>query len=86
MGLSQQEYCSGLPCTPPGDLFDPGIEHASPALQVDSLYTEPSGKPHRLGKMVLSGWRTVSIGAIVHVLILYPAKGPLWRESRLGVT
>ena len=26
MGLSRQEYWSGLPCSPPGDLPDPGIE------------------------------------------------------------
>ena len=40
MGFSRQEYCSGLPCPPPGDLPDPGIElvsPVSPALQVDSL-------------------------------------------------
>ena len=29
MGFSRQEYCSGLPCPPPGDLPDPGIEPAS---------------------------------------------------------
>ena len=35
MGFSRQEYWSGLPCPPPGDLPDPGIEltsAASPAL------------------------------------------------------
>ena len=32
MGLSRQEYQSGLPCPPPGDLPDPGIKPASPAL------------------------------------------------------
>ena len=26
MGFSRQEYWSGLPCPPPGDLLDPGIE------------------------------------------------------------
>ena len=26
MGLSRQEYCSGFPCHPPGDLPDPGTE------------------------------------------------------------
>ena len=31
MGFSRQEYCSGLPCPPSGDLPDPGIEPASPA-------------------------------------------------------
>ena len=37
MGLSRQEYWSGLPFLPPGDLHDQGIEPVSPALQVDSL-------------------------------------------------
>ena len=40
MQFSRQEYWSGLPCLPPGDLSDPGIKPtspASPALQVDSL-------------------------------------------------
>ena len=32
MGFSKQEYWSGLPCPPPGDLPDPGIEPTSPAL------------------------------------------------------
>ena len=30
MGFSRQEYWSGLPCPPPGDLPDPGITPASP--------------------------------------------------------
>ena len=29
MGFSRQEYWSGLPCPPPGDLPDPGIELVS---------------------------------------------------------
>ena len=29
MGFSRQEYWSGLPCTPPGDLLDPGIKLTS---------------------------------------------------------
>ena len=45
MGFSKQEYWSGLPYPPPGDLFNPGIKVASPALQVDSLPAEPLGKP-----------------------------------------
>ena len=45
MGFSRQEYWSGLPCPPPEDLPDTGTEPASPALQVDSLPTEPPGKP-----------------------------------------
>ena len=45
MGFSRQEYWSGLPFPPPADLPDPGTEPGSPALQVDSLPTELSGKP-----------------------------------------
>ena len=38
MGFSRQEYYSGLPCSPPGDLTDQGIEPmASSASQADSL-------------------------------------------------
>ena len=43
-GFSRQEYWSGLPCPPPEDLPNPGIEPRSPALQADSLLTEPAGK------------------------------------------
>ena len=48
MGFFRQEYCSGLPFPPPGDLPDPGIKPASPlsfALQADSLHDEPLRKP-----------------------------------------
>ena len=44
MGFSKQEYQSGLPFPSPGDLPDPRIEHTSPALQADSLPSEPPGK------------------------------------------
>ena len=42
MGFSGQEYWNGLPCPPPKDLPDPGIEPTVLAWQVDSLPTEPS--------------------------------------------
>ena len=45
MGFSRQEFWSGLPLPSPGDLPDPGIESGSPALQADSLPSEPPGKP-----------------------------------------
>ena len=32
MGFPRREYCSGLPCPPPGELPDPGIEPRSLAL------------------------------------------------------
>ena len=48
MGLSRQEYWSGLPYLLPGDLPNPdrsGIEPRSLTLQTDSLPSEPPGKP-----------------------------------------
>ena len=43
--LSSQEYWRGLPFPSPGNLPDPGIKLESPALQADSLSSEPLGKP-----------------------------------------
>ena len=45
MGFSRQEYWSGLPFLPVGDLPNPGIERISPALAGEFFTTEPSGKP-----------------------------------------
>ena len=42
-GCSRQEYWSGLPFPPPGDLPDPGIE--SNSLPANSLPAKPTGKP-----------------------------------------
>ena len=47
MGLSRQEYWSGLPFPSPGDLPDPGIEPRSPTLEADALTSEQPGKPNR---------------------------------------
>ena len=44
MEFSRQEYWSGLPFPSPGDLPNPGIEPRSPALQADTLSSEPPGK------------------------------------------
>ena len=53
-GFSRQEYWSGLPCPPPGDLPNPGTEPRSPTLQVDSLPSEPPQKPKNTGVGSLS--------------------------------
>ena len=45
MEFSRQEYWSRLPFSSPGDLSDPAIEPRYPALQADSLPSEPPGKP-----------------------------------------
>ena len=53
-GFCRQEYWSGLPCPPLEDLPNPGINPASPTLQVDSLPSEPPGKPKNSGVGSLS--------------------------------
>ena len=52
MGFSRQEYWSRLPCPPPGNLPEPGIEPMSPVaseVQADSLPLSHLGSP--------LGWR-----------------------------
>ena len=59
MGFSRQEYWSGLPCTPPGDIPDPGIELTSlrsPAL-AGGLFTTSTI------------WQQVYLGDVLTVFI-----------------
>ena len=44
MGCSRQELWSGQSLPSPGDLPNPGTEPGSPALQAESLPSEPPGK------------------------------------------
>ena len=55
MEFSRQEYWSGQPFPSPGDLPDPRIEPGSPALQADSLPSEPPGKPRNRYLKILYG-------------------------------
>ena len=50
MEFSRQEYWSGLAIPFPRGLPNPGIEPGSPALQADSLPSEPPGKPWETGE------------------------------------
>ena len=45
MRFSRQEYCPGQPFPSSGLLPNSGFESRSPALQADSLPSEPPGKP-----------------------------------------
>ena len=58
MEFSRPEYWSGWPFPSAGDLPNPGIEPRSPALQADSLPTEPQGKPKNtgVGNLYLLQW------------------------------
>ena len=53
-GILQAKYWSELPFLLPGDLPQTGIEPESlmsPALQADSLLTEPSRRPIKEGRL-----------------------------------
>ena len=66
MGLSRQEYWSGLPCPPSGDLPNPGIEPVSlmsPALAgrfftTSASWEPPSGSYWRLFSIQNTAYRT----------------------------
>ena len=47
--ISRQEYWSGLPFPPPGDLPNPGIEPRSPTVQGECGRSEPPGKSKNTG-------------------------------------
>ena len=90
MGFSRPQYRSGLPGPLPGDLPNPGIEPTSlrsPALQVNSLPSEPPGKlTHkimhffifskktsvRLRVRFLPGWWELKL---CHLAVLRPRAG-----------
>ena len=76
MGFSRKEYWSGLPCPPPGDLPNPGIEPRFPALQADSLPSEPPGKPKntRVGGLSL-------LQGIVPIQVIEPGSPELQADS-----
>ena len=56
MGILQQQYWSRLPCPPPGDLPNSGIEPRSPALQADFLPSEPPEKQTERSEQGLEPW------------------------------
>ena len=71
MGFPRQEYWSGLPLPPPGDLRNPGIEPTSPALAGGFFTTEPLSQPIQVPL-------TASLSALLLLLILW-----VWRWKAL---
>ena len=65
VGFSRQEYWSGLRCPLPGNLPDPEIESRSPALQADSLLSEPPGKPPSLFWLLCSSYWASLVAQLV---------------------
>ena len=91
MGFYRREYWSGLPFPSPGDLPNPGIE--CPALQADSLLSEPPGNPCWLhggveGHVLISScknskpttwcWTTVNRRMLDHTKKSYPTPKSKW--------
>ena len=75
MGFSRQEYWSGLPCPPPGDLPNPGIKPRFPTLQGDSLPSELPGKatsPLGCQKPSYNLWALCVSCSSVFMIPLYP--------------
>ena len=69
LGFSRQEYWSELPCPPPADLPDPGIEPASlmsPALRADSLPLAPPRKPAYTIIRLYDEFWSVALGRLWH--------------------
>ena len=60
--LSVARKLEWLPCLPSRDLPNSGMEPGSPALQVDSLPSEPSGKP--VLKMAALKWAFIPITSV----------------------
>ena len=58
IGFLRQEYWSGLPCPPPGDLPNPGIKPKSPALQAGSLPLSHQGSPLKSSSYI--NWHKLS--------------------------
>ena len=59
MGFFRQEYWSGLSCSPPGNLPNPGIKPTAPgfpALQVGSLLLSHRGSPILSSESPNSSW------------------------------
>ena len=71
MGFSRQEYWSGLPCPPLGDLPNPGIEPRSPTLQADSLLSLATREA------LISLYQATKRSVMEHLLCLQGLVSPL---------
>ena len=73
LGFHRQEYCSGLPLPPPGDLPNSGIKPESPALQAVSCIasrvftSEPPGKPKNYLSVDLNSFNYIQRLYLVHL-------------------
>ena len=75
MGFSRQEYWSELPFPAPGDLPYPRIEPRSPALQVDSLPSEPPMNPNCSYLVWNSPGQNTGVGSSSFLQGIFPTQG-----------
>ena len=84
LGLSRQEYWSGLPLPPPGDLPNPGIKPASPvssALQAVSLLTRNKNSRTSLAVQWLRPWASIAVA-----MDWIPCRGAkIWHVAQRGL-
>ena len=67
MEFSRQEYWSELPCPPPGDLPNPGVEPRSLALRVILYYLSHQGNPRIYILTCLYNWITIYIYIYIYI-------------------
>ena len=99
MEFSRQEYWNGLPFPSPGDLPDPGIQPGSPALQADSLPSEPgtgaqmvwnNGLKHHFLSQSQCTWNFITAAhacavlAAEHIICMYSVQNRLTCLSLVG--
>ena len=85
MAFSKQEYWSGLPCPPPGNLPGPGIEPlspAAPAWQVDSLSLSCQGSPYPVSSHSSFPSPPSSCQSLIYSLHLYGFASSGYFKSR----
>ena len=86
MGFFRQEYWSGVPFPSPGDFPDPEMEPRSPALQADSLLSEPPGNPRWFevhGHKLKGRWVSMIVWFLLQWSVFWVQADETWEWSIL---
>ena len=70
LGFPRQAKWSGLLFPSPGDLPDPGIKPGSPALQADSLPSEPPGQAFVVVQLLSRVWHSLWPHGLQHTFTI----------------
>ena len=76
MGFSRQEYWSGLPFPPPGELPDPRIKPSCPASAADSLAVNHQGSPF------LISYPSLMFIIFLHISLFIICLSPPWCKAQ----